>query len=242
MTSLHLLLLLAATGLGAFAQRTTGIGFALLVAPMCALALDANTALGTVVRLAIVADVVVLVGDRGAVAWRSVATYLMPAALAFPVALIVSAAVSSQALVVSAAVITAGAAVVLFRARPAAVPSPAGMTSTSTRVAAFAAGFMGVTTGMSGPPLALQATLSGRALATDRATMTALFLVIDLAALVAHPHGVGGPPLAALVVALGLGAGAGGWAVSRLRDAHLRRLIPPLVLASACAAVARVLG
>ena len=72
--------------------------------------------------------------------------------------------------------------------------------------------------------------------------MTVLFLVIDAAALVAHPHGVGGPPLAALVIALGLGAGAGSWAVSRLRDEHLRRIIPPLVLISACAAAARVVG
>ena len=54
------LLLVAAVMVGAGAQRATGIGFNVVVGPACALALAPSDVVGTVVRLALVADLAVL--------------------------------------------------------------------------------------------------------------------------------------------------------------------------------------
>ena len=59
-----LILLAAAAALGAAAQRATGIGFSLVVAPACAIALAPDASIGTLVRLALVADIAVLVTER----------------------------------------------------------------------------------------------------------------------------------------------------------------------------------
>src|SRR3546814_10877338 len=48
--------------------------------------------------------------------------------------------------------------------------------------AGMASSAMGVTAGMAGPPVALQALRSGRPVTESRATLAAFFLVIDLAA------------------------------------------------------------
>jgi uncharacterized membrane protein YfcA len=267
MSAMSLVLLLVSVALGAFAQRTTGIGFTLLAGPACALALDPSHALGTLVRLAIVADVLVLLADRSDLDTRALRGFLWPAALAFPLALVAARVVPANALVVVAALATIVAAFALQRSgaktrravmrRTAATvtasrateslpePSPGVVVDVhpaATRLAGFAAGFFGVTTGMAGPPLALHATVSGRPLGASRATMTMFFLAVDLAALVAHPTAARPGITAALLVALLAGAFAGGLAAGRVREEHLRRAIPPLVLAGACAALVRVVG
>ena len=49
-----------AVATGALAQATTGIGFTLVVVPAAALLLDAGDVLGTVARLGLLVDLVVL--------------------------------------------------------------------------------------------------------------------------------------------------------------------------------------
>jgi uncharacterized protein len=237
-----LVLLAAAVLAGAFAQRTTGIGFALVVAPACMLVLDADEALGTVVRLAIVADLAVLIADRTNIDWRSAGVYLAPAGIALPVAVLVTGAVPARALLAAAAVVTMAAAVLLLRGAPTGPRSPAGAGRGGEAAAGFAAGLMGVTTGMSGPPLALHATLSGRTMSANRATITVFFLVVDVGAALAHRRTAGAGVMAGLIAVIGVGALVGGWAATRVSDEALRRAIPPIVLVSACAALVRVVG
>lgn len=254
MSPLSLVLLLAAVAVGAFAQRTTGIGFTLLAGPACALALEPDHALGTLVRLAIVSDLLVLLADRSGLDVRELRRFLWPAALAFPLALLAANALPATALVAGAAIATIVAALALQRSTSLARRHPATAGAgpvvpvvpvvhpSTTNVAGFAAGFFGVTTGMAGPPLALHASVSGRPLAASRATMTMFFLAVDLVALAAHPTaarpGVTLPLLGAVVA----GAAIGAPAARRLPEAQLRRAIPPLVLAGACTALVRVVG
>src|SRR3546814_6349922 len=54
--------------------------------------------------------------------------------------------------------------------------------------AGMASSAMGVTAGMAGPPVALQALRSGRPVTESRATLAAFFLVIDLAAVRSEEH------------------------------------------------------
>lgn len=249
-----IVVLVAAVAVGAAAQRSTGIGFTLLVAPAAGLALAPATALGTLVRLAVVADLLVIAGERRRLDHRTLRAYLAPAALAVPVGLLVSTAVPPGALVATGAIATLFAAGALARtpAPAALVPATAGAAPRAgkrgarprpaTHAAGFAAGFFGVTTGMSGPPLALEAATSGRPLAGGRATMAVFFLLVDLAALAAHPHGAGAGLELVLLAALALGVLAGARVATRIGDARVRAALPWLVAAGACAALVRVVG
>lgn len=245
MSTLLLVLLGTTVAVGAFAQRTTGIGFTLLVGPACAMALQPDAALGTAVRLAIVADLAVLIAQRTGLTWREVGAYLWPALAAFPLALGAVRVVPADVLLVTAACATIVAALALVPRGTPMTTDPNGQDDRpafDARAAGFAAGFLGITTGMAGPPLALHATLTRRPLAASRATMTAFFLVIDAAAIIAHPTAASTATTAVLVVALLTGTVVGGLAVDRIREISLRRAIPPLVIAGACTALVRVLG
>lgn len=250
-----LLLLAVAVALGAAAQRATGTGFSLVVAPACAIALLPEAGIGTLVRLSLIADVAVLLSEHASVEWRSVRHLLGPAALAVPVALVVGVLVPGPTLVALAGVATLGAAVLMvagsFRSparatEPIAVGAPAGAVATgrgaSAKVAGFAAGLMGVTTGMPGPPLALHASRSTGPLATDRASMVVLFLVIDLVATLTHPRSLPLTQLGLLAVAVGVGLAGGTWLTGRVHERHLRSALVVLVVAGACAGLVHVLS
>ena len=122
-----LLLLAAAVALGAMAQRATGIGFSLVVAPACAIAVIPDASIGTLVRLALIADVAVLISERSSIDWRSVRPLLVPAAVAVPIGLVVGALVPGEVMVTATTVATIGAAafLILSSLRPTPAPTPA---------------------------------------------------------------------------------------------------------------------
>jgi uncharacterized protein len=246
-----LLLLAAAVAVGAAAQRCTGIGFSLVVAPVCAVALLPDAGLGTLVRLSLMADVAVLVSERASVEWRAVRHLLGPAALAVPVALVVGAVVPGPTMTTVAGLATLGAAGVMvagsFRPTPTAtataVPaSGCAPVGASARAAGFAAGFMGVTTGMPGPPLALHACRAPGPLATDRASMVVLFLVVDLVATLTHPRSLPTAQLGVLAVAVLAGLAGGTWLTGRVDERRLRTALVVVVTAGACAGLVHVLS
>lgn len=230
------ILLLLAVVVGAMAQRATGIGFNLVVAPACALALSAGVALGTVVRLALLADLLVLLGDGHAIQWTRVWHYAWPAAVAVPVAWLTTRVVGPSVLLTGATVATLVAVGVLVRPASRRTPSDR-VDRVSGRAAGFAAGFMGVTTGLSGPPLALHTASGNRSLAGDRSTMAVFFVAVDLTATLMHPTAAGLGLLALLGVAAVLGTTIGAVLIGRVHERLLRRAVLVMVTVSATVAL-----
>ena len=238
-TITSLVVLGLAVMVGAGSQRATGIGFGLVVAPACALVLSGGDVVGTVVRLSLLADVLVFLGDRAHIDWRQLVRYAWPAALALPFAWLTTRAVSPPILIGSATLATLAVATVV--ARPSRWRT---RTERADRVggsiAGFASGFMGVTTGLSGPPLALHASSGTRSMAANRSTMALFFLVVDFVAILVHPHAVGTPVLGLLVVTLAIGILGGRALVGRVSEHSLRRAVLAIVAISAVAALVGV--
>lgn len=233
------LLLVAAVIIGAFAQGATGIGFGLVVAPICALVLDPGDVVGTVARLGLVVDVGLVVQGRSHVDVRVSRNYLVPALLAVPCAVFVVGVVTDTTIVVAVSVLTLVGAMTLLLARPVPPEAVVSGSATLQYVAGFAAGFMGVTAGMPGPPVAVEASRRHASPAQTRATLAVLFVVVDAAATIANPRSVPLLTTAALAIAAVVGLAAGCRAAVRLHGPALQRVLGALIVASALAALVR---
>src|SRR3546814_13087143 len=112
-----------------------------------------------------------------------------------------------------------------------APPPPGG--SRDWMWAGMASSAMGVTAGMAGPPVALQALRSGRPVTESRATLAAFFLVIDLAAVLTRgPMALDRSTI--VLVAGGLaGYAAGGIASHHVHDQVVRTAVLALAAAPA---------
>lgn len=231
--------LVLAVAFGAFAQGATGIGFTLVAAPACALALDASDVIGTVARLAIVVDVVLVARDVRHVDVRVAATYVWFALPAVPVAVVVASVVAAEVLVVAAAATTFACAIVMTRASAAPALAPRMVVPTHQAVAGFASGFMGVTTGMSGPPVALESINAKRPAVRNRATLALFFLVVDVAAALTHPEAIGRTAMVPLIAALLIGLVVGRRITTLVSEHAIRQSVVAVVAVSALAAVVR---
>jgi uncharacterized membrane protein YfcA len=232
---------IVAVAFGAFAQTTTGIGFALAVAPACALAFEPAIVIGTVARLAVVADVAVVMTGVGDLDVGIALRYLWPAVLAVPLAALATAVLPVTVVVTGAAAATLGTVCVT-----AVFPVGRRATVTGRRdrwtgtVSGFAAGFLGVTAGLSGPPVALHTTLSGRPLARSRSTLALFFLVIDVVAALTHPRSAETHVMITLVGAAAIGIVVGGRVARVVDESVLRPALLVIVAASGVAAMARI--
>jgi uncharacterized protein len=235
-------LLVLAVAFGAFAQGATGIGFTLVAAPACALALDASDVIGTVARLAVVVDVALVAGGVRHVDVRVAARYLWFALPAVPIAVVVASVVAAEVLVVAAATTTLACVLLMTRARAVAPAAPRMAGPSQQAVAGFASGFMGVTTGMSGPPVALESIYARRPVLRNRATLALFFLVIDTAAVLTHPDAIRGSAMIPLVAALLVGLLVGRRITTLVSEHAIRQSVAAVVAMSAVAAVVRQLS
>ncbi|MCU1485760.1 MAG: hypothetical protein JWN67_2506 [Actinomycetia bacterium] len=226
------MLLVLAVATGALAQATTGIGFTLLVVPACALFLDAGDVLGTVARLGLLVDLAVVWHGRRALDLGMAGRYLLPAGAAVPVALVASALVPERGLVVVAATVTLAGGLLLLRPDAVGRGRPV--------AAGFASGFLGVTIGMPGPPVALDTARQGLSPEATRASLAAFFAVVDVTAAVVHPAAAGIGVTALLLAGATVGLLAGHHVAHRVPGHEVRRGIAVLVVAGALAALARV--
>jgi uncharacterized protein len=236
-----LLLLLAAVALGAFAQGATGIGFGLLVAPVSALVLDPGEVVGTVARIGLVIDLVLVVRGRAIIDRRVLANYVACAVLAVPFGIAAVAVLPDTAVIVGVSLLTLAGAATLLVARPVPDRAVVAGRPAAQRVAGFAAGFMGVTSGMPGPPVAIEAARRHAPPAQARATLAALFVVVDSAAVAANPHAVPIATTALLAVVAAVGLLLAKRLAGGLDPAVVRRGLLALVVASALGALVRVL-
>ena len=237
--TLRLLVLAGAFAMGGFAQGSTGIGFALVSAPVCAVILQPEDVVGTVVRLALVMDLVLALRERRSADLRVVRTYVVAALVATPFAVAVASVAPARALVVGLSLLTLAGALALLRAAPLGAGAAPAPTIRPQVLAGFAAGFMGVTTGMPGPPVALESARRHVSPARTRATLAVFFACVDLVASVANPRSLQLGPMVLLAMASAGGLVAAGRVAADVDPVRARRLVAALVIASASIALLR---
>ncbi len=229
--SVELLLLPLGVMLGALTQRVTGIGFALICAPL--LVLIAGPFQGVVLAnlLSLAVSALVFATHWRDVEWRKGLLLVVPALLAIPVGAYVARTVPPAPLMVVIGLLVIAALGAVVVSRNARI-----LRGTSGAVTAGAAsGFMNVTAGVGGPAIVMYAVSTKWEHRKFVATFQFYSIFTNLASLVAK----GGLPhvsSAALVVSFGaLAVGlVGGEFLARHVDHELaRRLAVGLALAGA---------
>lgn len=184
-------LVLAAVLVGALAQRVTGMGFALAVAPTLVLLLGPFDGVLVVNLCAIVSASVVLARVRRHVEWRHYALLVVPALLAIVPGAWLATRLPGWVLEVGIAVL------LLVALTTSLVISRTSVTVTGrvpTLLAGATSGFMNVTAGFGGPAVSVYAVLTRWPQAAFAATLQPYFLTIGAASLTSKllmaPHAV----------------------------------------------------
>jgi len=230
---LAVLLILATATAGSGAQATSGFGLSLLLSPVLQLLVPGPGSIRLLNALGLVLNVVVL-ARTGRHVHRVAALLIAVPAIAATLAiepLLAGGNQSTVAVVAAAATLIAVGLTALGRT-PAMLTGPAGAVG-----AGVVCGALTATSGIGGPPIA--AHVSGRPWTRESlvATVQAVFLPANLAALLAG-HGRTAP-LAVVAAAAGLGAGY--LLAARYGSAVNPRVIRLFVLFSAAAGAIAVL-
>jgi uncharacterized membrane protein YfcA len=202
---------------GAFAQSTSGFGFALLLSPALFAVVDPVEAIGTLLILGLVLNLLVLLEGGGHADWRSLVPLLLAALPGLAVGAVLLSQLSRQALQVAVGVAVIATAGWQLRQRWRALerhPPPGWL-------AGLISGVLTTSISVSGPPIALWLEARGTSPREFRATLAASFLALNLTGLAVVVAGEGGEafdagtaaPLLALVVA---GYGLGAFAFRRI--------------------------
>lgn len=170
-------LVIVAAFAGALVQSTTGLGFALIVAPALLATLEPRAAIVALVPLAALVSVIVL-AERRPVRWdvlRPLLAFAAPGAVA---GMVILRSAPGDVLRVAVGLAVLAAVGLRIRARPPRISVPAS-------VVGLVAGTMTTSVGVNGPPMALYMSRAGLAPAEIRATLAAAFLALGAMASVA---------------------------------------------------------
>jgi uncharacterized membrane protein YfcA len=242
-----LVVLVALTALaGACLQAATGMGFALVLTPVMFALLSPVGAITAVTLLGLALNILVLFGEgrRPRIAWREVAPILVAVAPGTVCGVLLLRALPKPALqVVVGTVVIVAVGVRVLSAAAATAAGPAGGHSMRLAVG-FATGALTTSAGVSGPPLALWLSRCRLGPAQLRDSLSALFLVIGLIALLALAPVLGHAHVHPTLLLLALGAVLAGHAVGSRAFARLNpaRFEPLLLLVVGAAGVASLVG
>lgn len=172
--------------LGAGTQRITGMGFALVCAPALVHALDPLTAVTLANTVGIGLNVSVLAMTFRHLDWRKAVTIALGAAIIIPPLSLLLRNASTAWLQVTIGIIVVVAVMSILLRRKRAVPAP---DTVIGRIATgVAAGAMGATAGLSGPPLAMYAARTDWRGDDFIATFQMIGIFISLLAISAAPR------------------------------------------------------
>ncbi|MFM7617903.1 MAG: sulfite exporter TauE/SafE family protein [Actinomycetes bacterium] len=226
---------LALVAFGATAQGVVGLGLNLLAVPLVAI-IDPGAVPGAFVLMGIPLSAAIAVRERHEIdhaGLRWVIAMRIPGTVLGVV--IVSLVSQSTLLVAVGIAIVLGVALLRFRA-------PAEITAGEAGAAGFAAGVMGTTAAVDGPPLALL--YQHHAGPRLRATLAVAFIVGSVMS--ASALAIGGQLTwhqvafaAAMLPAVGLGSFVSHHLAPRVHAAHLRRAVLALAFAAGIAAILR---
>jgi uncharacterized membrane protein YfcA len=230
-------------------QATTGLGFALVLTPVLFALLSPAGAILTATVLGVELNLLVLLAERRRprVAWNEILPLLAAAVPGTIVGLLLLRALSKPVLQVTVGLAVLAAAALRARAtrdRAAgergaiADRNGSGAASSHARLAlGFTSGALTTSTGVSGPPLALWLARRGLSPAELRDSLSAVFLAIGIAGLVALIPLVHRAHLDPVQIAVGVACVIGGHAVGSRAFARLSpRRFEPLLLAVIVAA------
>ncbi|MDQ6896035.1 MAG: TSUP family transporter [Actinomycetota bacterium] len=233
--TLQLVVLPLGVLVGALTQRITGVGFALVAAPLLVLVGGPFQGILLANLLGSIVAAVVLLSSWRDVDWRKAVLLGIPALIAVPIGAWVARTLPPAPLLVLVGLLVVIAlTAVLLSERARVLRGPGGAVA-----AGAASGFMNVTAGVGGPAIVLYAVSTAWEHRRFLATFQAYTVVVSVASMLAK----GGLPLVSsaqlLLCLAGLAAGlAGGQVLSgRVDHESARRLAIGLALVSAVATV-----
>ena len=232
----ELFLLPLGVAAGAVTQRVTGIGFALVSAPLLVLVVGPFQGVVLANLLSLLVSIGVFASTWRQTEWRRGVLLAMPALAAIPLGAMVATRVPAPILMViigSLVVLALGAVQLSTRARVLRGPQGA-------LAAGAASGFMNVTAGVGGPAMVLYAVSTDWDHRRFVATFQFYSIFVNLACLLAKglPQ-ISRPALLASLGALGVGLAAGGLLSRRVNAEQAKRAILVLALAGALSTVAK---
>jgi len=240
-------------------QATTGLGFALVLTPVLFALLSPAGAILTATVLGVELNLLVLLAERRRprVAWNEVVPLLLAALPGTIFGIMLLRALSKPVLQITVGVAVLVAAIVRARVDHAARAAVDGAAenepkarnrtngSPSARVAlGFTSGALTTSTGVSGPPLALWLARRGLTPSELRDSLSAIFLAIGIAALVALIPVVHRAHLDPTQIAAGVACVVGGHALGSRAFTRLaaHRFEPLLLTVIAAAGVASIVA
>jgi uncharacterized membrane protein YfcA len=221
---------------GAGVQRVSGIGFALISAPLLVLLLGPYDGIVVANLLAVIVATTTLAST-----WREVdrtrAWVLVPTGLlgVIPGVIVARTLPTDLLQVVIGALILAGMVLVLFRSR-----AHAAATTPTNIGTGLVSGFMTATAGVGGPALTVYAVATGWSQRAFAATAQVCFIgQSTLAIALKGLPDLSLPTIAALVLVVAAGLGCGHLLAGRVPEAIARRFVIGLALLGATAAMAK---
>lgn len=228
--SAELLLLPLGVFAGAVTQRVTGVGFALVSAPL--LVLVAGPFQGVILAnlLGLTVCVIVFLRTWRDTEWRKGVLLALPALAAIPVGALVAKRVPAPMLmIIIGGLVVLALGAVQFSTSPRVLRGPVGAIA-----AGAVSGFMNVTAGVGGPAMVLYAVSTDWDHRRFVATFQFYSIFVNLASLLAKgPPQISRPALVASLVALGVGLFGGELVSRRVSAQRARRLVLVLALMGA---------
>lgn len=230
-----MLLAALAALVGAAVQSATGFGFALVLSPALFAVMEPTEAVTALLLLGAVLNVLVLLEGHD-VRWPLLPPLILPAVPGLALGAALLAALSRELLQISVGVAVIAAALWQLRDRGAARRLPAA-------VAGLTSGMLTTSISISGPPLVLWLEAQRLRPAEFRATLAALFLVLNVlgGAILLGIEGSGAVDIGELVALLGLvliGYALGAFAFRRLDQRRFATVVIALVICTGVASVA----
>jgi len=225
-----------AVAVGACAQAMTGIGFALICAPLLILCVDATQAVILVSAFSIILNLMVLAREWRYTNLRHAVTLFIPACLVAPLAgYVAGVAPSSTLSTIGGVSVLLAVAVLASGVRSAFLAGRMG-----TILSGGISGLMGTLAGLGGPAVAAYAMNAEWDVKMLRPTLNLYFIALNLLTLAVR----GGPSVEVdfgigLAVAVVVGFGLGASLVRRFDHSAIRRLILVLAAVGGVAATAK---
>ena len=236
-------LLLIAVALGGVAQRATGMGFALVSAPLAIIALGPLDGVLMMNLLGIPAATLALVLMWKRIEWNTVWMMILPCALGVWLGVEFIAVIDPAWLEMGLGIVLAIAVVVTLKTPP--LPETRSLVIPAIATGAFA-GFLNAAASIGGPPLVVYRNLRKWSPLSFSPTIQPLlitmsggsFLLKTLTGTVPLPS-YGALSWGALVVALAIGVGVGELISRRLSIDHLSRAITGIAIAGSLVTLVR---